>query len=262
MISKICHQLGCDHPRMYSLIVLCAIQSCYCYNTVIREAILGANFSSNGLWPDVNISGEKYPFLHGYWNITNINLDQLSDDVRTIESDEVKWICLGNNSNLPQLILLSKIWKFESTNVYIQLQAEIGIKGPADIGNTTWNNSTIALYRTGCTRPYYWRQEHFTTANGRMKYLINSNGGSCQIFLPIAAEKERWKVSNYDRDITSKIYSTFSVLFCIVLVISVLITLLFVRRSKKSSYTSANHSLKDGDEDDPTVFTPMPTIPE
>lgn len=63
---------------MYSLIVLALVQSCKAQRRVIKQTILGANFSSNGQWPDKNLSGGKFPYLDGYWNISNIELEDVS----------------------------------------------------------------------------------------------------------------------------------------------------------------------------------------
>ena len=62
--------------RMYRVLLLSVIPCWYCYK-IIKETILDANFTSNGQWPDENISGNKFPFLQGYWDISNIPLDQV-----------------------------------------------------------------------------------------------------------------------------------------------------------------------------------------
>ena len=116
-----------------------------------------------------------------------INIVQIFSTIKIVGVGGVDWTCVGNTSNLPRrFIALSPLWKFETAGAFIQLQAEINIKGPNELGNGTWNNSTISLYSTDCTKPYYWIQHKFTSSSSntnqrKMKYLINSKHTSCQV---------------------------------------------------------------------------------
>ena len=62
---------------MYSVIGLALFHICVS-RAIVRESVLGANFSANGLWPDKNLSGNKFPYLQGYWNISNVKLEEVS----------------------------------------------------------------------------------------------------------------------------------------------------------------------------------------
>ena len=61
---------------MYSVIGLALFHICVS-RAIVRESVLGANFSANGLWPDKNLSGNKFPYLQGYWNISNVKLEEV-----------------------------------------------------------------------------------------------------------------------------------------------------------------------------------------
>ena len=64
---------------------------------------------------------------------------------------------------------------------------KVNIKGPADLGRDLWDNLTISVYQKECNASS-WGQIVFTShqdsqksSNIQVKFLIKSNGGTCQV---------------------------------------------------------------------------------
>ena len=64
---------------------------------------------------------------------------------------------------------------------------KVNIKGPADVGRDLWDNLTISVYQKECNASS-WSQIVFTShqdsqksSNIQVKFLIKSNGGTCQV---------------------------------------------------------------------------------
>jgi len=252
---------------MLILIILAGISSA----AYLCETIDGGNFTQNGQWPD-RPGQLKYPHLGGYWNIKAVDHTQIEGDTfknRTYV-DEVEWVAFKYQTGLPARgIILSPVWVIQSEKYWISLEGKVNIKGPADVGRDLWDNLTISVYQKECNASS-WSQIVFTShqdsqksSNIQVKFLIKSNGGTCQMYVAIAGEKQPY-ISRTAKDVAQKIYSTFGILFFIMMVISIMITMLICKKSghKTSQSETADDvtDLDDAEVDRP--FTKLETIPE